>query len=1792
MALRNKLLDKYSDKSGKRDLSSPLLSSGLSSSSSLLSNETGLGSLKRSPSLTTSQNKQLKTTLGKSLTGLSSQSFKTPTLFGTPGHPNVSSPLFPTTGKVEDTVLDDVHVDMVEDDFQESLDNKLDIQDQIPMSSITNDYHLNNFFEIKPTAIVTLTEEQILKQDFINTTASSLVHVPKLDRQDDLTRIAIMDLTEKVIMYDPEFVLKTALFTRRQLNIRITANFLLALAAYHKACRPFIKKYFKHNIVLPSDWIDVAELYTTLPDQKLGLGALPVALRKVMTNKFVDFDEYQIGKYNKAPKKKKKNEDSKEDHEEDKEEEKTLERQSFSLKQLIRKLHISQPPNHVMPLLGKKYPETQQSFFRSRLPGNWDETLAGKRMKIPTPYTWETQLAAKGNNAETWKELILSRKLPYMAMLRNLRNIILAGVGEPIHKKVQRKISSPEDVKRSKQFPFRFLSAYAVLDELKSEAPANIKWASKLENIKEDVLTQYKTCLDKAVQISAIHNVQPIKGSLLILFDCSDGMDEMCSAKGLGIKRTLREVASLMTLMLMFSSEHCEILFYNEEGSMCGKKIETEGEILKHLLTCVDISKTMNSDIKKGKKANSTSKVHEHVTLLAESGTHYDNIIQISLDECPIAMRETTITCYREKVNKNLLYVYINLCSQGGPDNKKHRQMHMNDVILGGFSDQMLQYIAERGSGHLLANVETIDKKFNLLPLPKPMATHIVSPTSLQVNSRVIRVFVSSTFVDLVSERRSMMSVIIPVLNRAVKEYNVMIQEVDLRWGVTLEESSSNKVILRCLEEVERCDYFFCIVGDRFGTKFEEYPNTEDPRFTWLNQYPTGASMTKLEVNHALFHSELEASKNMFMIKSNEDNREAHTKSLVRMIKDFEKQKKNAGQNRPSIDHYIEQRGGIHSFQTVASKVLEHRVTTDLKNKIELHENEELLHESFAEKMSECFAGRDQLLNNLILNIKKGGMVMVTGGSGTGKTALLSRAMESLKNSTNFYHFVNAFPASHNLHNLLHRLCVHLSKVNAEQLLPAFDPISTLHNLLNNCEAAFTIVIDGCEEILPTPELFSWLPESFPKNVTVVFTTSSSSNWYNFLGKKYSVLRTVTVPKLSATEKNQVTKAILQSYGKRLEEKGFNSQLSMLLSKQEATNPLYIELCVNELRLNAVFETLTSSIKELPQSIEELYVKTFLRCNKQFWFCNKIVSYLYCSPAGIQEKDLIVFLQIKPLALSNLLHNLDLLIIRDKMSGFLSLSNQYCRKIVLKMCFNSTADEVERIHKELGDLYTDIVDFSTEAENVPSTCRMPSFISSRKDAYQKILYHFTAAGDWKTLERFLLNQNFLRQIIYLGLIDDMIDFFNIDITKMKQSSRNGYKNILANDLVQELYQFLINNKNILSREPYLLKQRMLLQKDGSSLKWDSNSKLSLNSSIGCFEYLQKTESSAVTVMNEYSSNEITCLASSQQSDIICVGFKDGKLQVFNTTSSAILQTYRGHTGPITACGFLTTTRFVSGGSDGCLKLWGMTDSVCLASISPHIYPVQDIVINNITKCVLSAGIDRRVVVWHNDIIFDTVPFEQPISSVAFTNGGKHFVAGSWSGEMYGYDLVNKRLIVIKDTPHPVSIRAVASGTKQFTVLDILSSVSIWDQETYNVLKVLTINNIVSMTYDHQDNLIYGLKSGIIRIASGLGAAQKIEAEDSSPITSVAVLNAKTNDMVVGYYSGKVVYHSSLHSGPSKQMASHKSKVNDICYIKETNEGPMIATCSDDGTVNVSISKVLNASVTPSILGTFHKLCMF
>lgn len=87
----------------------------------------------------------------------------------------------------------------------------------------------------------------------------------------------------------------------------------------------------------------------------------------------------------------------------------------------------------------------------------------------------------------------------------------------------------------------------------------------------------------------------------------------------------------------------------------------------------------------------------------------------------------------------------------------------------------------------------------------------------------VIRVFVSSTFSDLVAERNALAEKVWPELERYCRQRGFTFQAIDLRWGVPSEAGLDHRTMQICFEELRRAQEaspepnFLLLLGDKYG---------------------------------------------------------------------------------------------------------------------------------------------------------------------------------------------------------------------------------------------------------------------------------------------------------------------------------------------------------------------------------------------------------------------------------------------------------------------------------------------------------------------------------------------------------------------------------------------------------------------------------------------------------------------------------------------------------------------------------------------------------------------------------------------------------------------------------------------------------------------------------------------------------------------------------------------------------------------------------------------------------------
>lgn len=450
------------------------------------------------------------------------------------------------------------------------------------------------------------------KQKLVTQVLTSFFNEQKFygDNSDDMRKTITA-----VIADDPQFVANLAVFARREFNMRSVSHVLVAHLAHEVAGKPFVRKTVKAVSLRGDDVTEIMACYLS----EFGK-PVPNGLKKGIADVMTEFDEYTLAKYKGDGK-------------------------SVKMRDLL--------------CLCRPTPKTEAQSDM------WKRLLNGE---LEIPYTWETQLSANGNNAKTWEALIDSGKVGYMALLRNLRNILNANPSNV--NKVLDTIQNPAAVRRSKQLPFRFLAAYK-------------------EVVKTSCGSRVFDALENAVD-AACENVPRLSGTTVIAVDVSGSMDSPVSHNS-----DIRCYQIAMMLGLIANRICDNSIFYVFDHEIKKYPLSRRSGIL---------STAMNAPCGGG------TNMYLPFEKMIEDNVRADRIIILSDNECnsgggyycrkPV---QELADDYRRRTNNDLWVHAIDL--QGYGTQQFHGQ---KTNIIAGWSEKVFAFInlAEQGEGTLEKAIE------------------------------------------------------------------------------------------------------------------------------------------------------------------------------------------------------------------------------------------------------------------------------------------------------------------------------------------------------------------------------------------------------------------------------------------------------------------------------------------------------------------------------------------------------------------------------------------------------------------------------------------------------------------------------------------------------------------------------------------------------------------------------------------------------------------------------------------------------------------------------------------------------------------------------------------------------------------------------------------------------------------------------------------------------------------------------------------------------------------------------
>ena len=458
-----------------------------------------------------------------------------------------------------------------------------------------------------------------MKTELMLRTVSSLISEDGFYKNGTSLNSDLRDTIHAVAKEDPEFILKLALYARSQMHLRSVPIVLMGEFAISagKGAVENASRYIAETIQRPDE---ITELIAYVQAQNGHYkGKMPIMIKKGVRQAFGKFDAYQLAKYNRPG--------------------------EVTLRDAMFMTH-PKPKN-----------DTQAKTYADLAAG----TLASAD-------TWEHAISTQGSTKEAWAQII--PKMGYMALLRNLRNFLDKGVDIQL---VLNRITNPAAVMKSKQFPFRFWSAYK---EVQGRSDSG------------NVLDALSDAADVSVQ-----NVPKFPGVTFVTCDVSGSMTWPISNKS---TVQMAEIGCMFGAMVHAMADNAIISVFGDEHQVVS-------------LSRRDSLFTNTLKLRKTPVGISTN-AHLAIEYLLKNKIKVDRIIIFSDMQCydthgyNRSVAEN-IRKYRREINPDVFIYSFDLSTYGTTQIPKDEP---RTCLVGGFSDHVLQFIPlfESWNGDMLSEIE------------------------------------------------------------------------------------------------------------------------------------------------------------------------------------------------------------------------------------------------------------------------------------------------------------------------------------------------------------------------------------------------------------------------------------------------------------------------------------------------------------------------------------------------------------------------------------------------------------------------------------------------------------------------------------------------------------------------------------------------------------------------------------------------------------------------------------------------------------------------------------------------------------------------------------------------------------------------------------------------------------------------------------------------------------------------------------------------------------------------------
>ena len=582
------------------------------------------------------------------------------------------------------------------------------------------------------------------------------------------------------------------------------------------------------------------------------------------------------------------------------------------------------------------------------------------------------------------------------------------------------------------------------------------------------------------------------------------------------------------------------------------------------------------------------------------------------------------------------------------------------------------------------------------------------------MDNRQIRIFISSTFQDMQVERNYLIEKVFPKLRLEASKREVSIVPLDLRWGITEEESKNGKVLEICLQEITNSHPFFIgLIGERYGwcPTIDEYEKNEllQERYNWIKQdIENGLSVTEIEMQYGALRSK-EKINAFFYIKGNNNNKSERLENLKEQIKNNKHDYPLYYYNSPEeLGKQVEK-----DFINLLNSLYPEKSLTE-------QEKRKIIQKSYLRYHYENYIPNDEYYKTLDIFLEqKEQVLIITAETGTGKTALIANwiANRKIEQKYNIIHILaNTDSTTTDYRQIFERICYEIDSLYQlgystppksggvpKSMLWDYKGYNNVFEEISSqipSNRPLLIILDGLNKIDNKENSTDWFPKKINKNIKLLL--SSTPNDSNLEVLQHFAHHVFSISSLSNDTRIQFIKQYLNSYGKKLN----ITQEKRILNHPLYSNTLLLRLFVNELINFGEYEKLDQFIDYYLQAnnAKEFFLLLFERYEGIFGklFIKNILSLLAFSYKGLSEHAIIEITKTTQLRWSqfycsfyyNLINVNNLLTIADNtlkniiVSNYKSNEKETRTQIITYLEKQETIESVEELtfqYKELDE---------------------------------------------------------------------------------------------------------------------------------------------------------------------------------------------------------------------------------------------------------------------------------------------------------------------------------------------------------------------------------------------------------------------------------------------------------------------------------------------------------------------------